>query len=180
MKRLRNCQLGQKGERQVGQILNKLIAQGYTIFHDVWAGKFNIDHVVISPRGIFAIETKTYSKPGRGESKVRFDGKKVTLTGHPPDAEPVNEAVRHADWLRKILGNKVSPAKFFPVKPVVVYPGWWYVDTGHNKDTWVLHPEMLEVQISQEPISLTETDIAIAIVRLEPYSMTLTDESTRE
>ncbi len=132
---MRSYQLGQKGERQVGQTLNKLIAQGYTIFHDVWAGKFNIDHVVISPRGIFAIETKTYSKPGRGESKVRFDGKKVTLTGHPPDAEPVMEAVRHADWLRKILGNKFSTGKFFPVKPVVVYPGWWYVDTGHNKDT---------------------------------------------
>ena len=66
------------------------------------------------------------------------------------------------------------------MKPVVVYPGWWYVDTDHNKDRWVLNPEMLEVQISREPISLTEADIATAIARLENYSMTTTDEATRE
>lgn len=174
-KQLRNHQQGQLGEREVGQIINPLIAKGYTIFHDVTGGKFNIDHVVLSPRGIFAIETKTYSKPSRGIPEVRFDGNNVTLTGHPPDAAPVDEAVRHARWLRGILG-KDSKGKLFKVKPVIVFLNWYYRDTGHNKDIWVLNPLMLEVQIAREPISLTEFDIEIAKVRLEPYSTISTDE----
>ncbi len=106
-----------------------------------------------------------------------FNGKTVTLTGHPPDAGPIDEAVRHAGWLRKILGDKESTGKPFTVKPVAVFLGWYYKDTGHNKDIWVLNPKMLEVQIAQEPISLTEVDIAIAVARLEPYSTISTDES---
>jgi len=178
-KQLPGYRQGQMGEREVGQILNKLIAQGYTILHDVWAGKFNVDHVVISPRGIFAIETKAISKPPKGDAIVIFNGKTVSLTGHPPDAGPIDEAVRHANWLRKILGDKESTGKPFTVKPVVVFPGWFYKDTGHNKDIWVLNPEMLEIQIAQEPMSLEKTDVAIAKGRLESYSHyeTTTDDS---
>lgn len=178
-KQLRSYRQGLIGEREVSQILNPLIAQGCTIFDDVWTGKFNIDHVVISPRGIFAIETKTRSKPASGEPIVTFDGKAVTLIGNLPDSKPIDEAVRHAGWLRKKLG-KDSTEKLFKVKPVIVYPGWYYKDTGHNKDIWVLNPGQLEAWIAQEPISLTKVDIALAIARLEPYSMTPTDESTRE
>ena len=176
-KQLPGYRLGKWGEREVGQILNKLTAQRYTILHDVWAGKFNVDHVVISPRGIFAIETKAISKPARGSPEIKFDGEKITLTGHPPDAEPVMEAQRHAAWLRQKLGNKISERKNFPVKPVVVYPGWWRDRKGYNKDIWVLNPEMLEVQISREPQSLTEEDIEMAKERLKDYSTTPADDS---
>ena len=179
-KRLSNYELGQMGEREVAQILDKLKLKGYTVFHDVLAPDFNIDHVVISPRGIFAVETKTYSKPGRGEAKVTFDGENVTLTGHRPDPRPVMEAVRHAAWLRNsILKDSIVTKKLFEVKPVVVFTGWW-VPKGYSKDIWVLNPGMIEIQIEMEPISLTDVDIAIAIARLEPYSTTSTDDSTGE
>ena len=176
-KQLPSYRQGQMGEREVGQILNKLITQRYTILHDVLTGKSNIDHVVLSPRGIYAIETKAISKTAR-EAVVEFDGKAITLTGHSPDAKPVEEAKRHANWLRKIIGNKVSTGKPFMVKPVVVYPGWWRDPEGYNKDIWVLNPEMLEVQISHEPLSLTEADIEMAKERLKPYSTTPTADST--
>ncbi len=176
-KQLRSYRQGLIGEREVSQILKKaLIAKGYTILDNILTEKFDIDHVVLSPRGIFAIETKAYSKPGRDKAEVRFDGNNVTLTGHPPDATAVDEAVRHAGWLREILG-KNSTGKLFKVKPVIVYLNWYYKDTGHNKDIWVLNPKMLEVQIEREPISLTEVDIAIAVARLELYSTISTDES---
>ncbi len=168
-KQLPNYKLGLRGERQVGYILNQLITHGYTVLHDIWTGDFNIDHVVISEHGIFAIETKAYSKPARGE--VLFDGKTVKLAERSPDAGPVDEAVRHARWLRKVLGDKESTGKPFTVKPVVLFPGWYCKDTGHNKDVWVLNPEkMLETKIAQEPISLEKIDVAVAKVRLEPYS----------
>ena len=73
-KKIKPIKQGLEGERSVGQELEKLRAQGCHIYHDIPAGNFNIDHVVISTKGIFAIETKTYSKPARGQANVTFDG----------------------------------------------------------------------------------------------------------
>jgi len=42
----------------VGQELDRLMREGAWVYHDVLGDNFNIDHVVVSPRGIFAIETK--------------------------------------------------------------------------------------------------------------------------
>lgn len=48
---------GALGEEHVGAILVSL-PEGYTVLHDVDTGKGNLDHVVIGPTGVFAIETK--------------------------------------------------------------------------------------------------------------------------
>lgn len=42
---------------------------GVRFFHDVPADGFNLDHVVISPRWIYVIETKTISKSA-GDARV--------------------------------------------------------------------------------------------------------------
>ena len=62
-KRLREAR---NGERVVAEHLNQLIAEGYTVFHDVPCGfkkgkkmLFNIDHLLVGKKGIFAVETKT-------------------------------------------------------------------------------------------------------------------------
>jgi hypothetical protein len=44
---------------------------------------------VVSPHGIFAVETKTYSKPANINATVTFDGEKVTLSGYQPDPKPI-------------------------------------------------------------------------------------------
>lgn len=39
--------------------INQLMRQGFTTFHDVPAEPgFNIDHVIVGPTGVFAVETK--------------------------------------------------------------------------------------------------------------------------
>ncbi len=38
------------------------------------AAGFNLDHVVIGRESLFAVETKVWSKPHRGESRTAFDG----------------------------------------------------------------------------------------------------------
>jgi hypothetical protein len=59
--------LGLKGERAVGQFLQAtLLPRGYVVIHDVCIDDFNIDHAVIGPGGVFAIEVKTRSKSRRG------------------------------------------------------------------------------------------------------------------
>ena len=81
----RNYLLGYLGERAVAEELTPLGREGYRIYHDVPAGsgnrKFNLDHVVVGPTGVSAIETKTRRKgrarPGFKDHEVTFDGQKL-------------------------------------------------------------------------------------------------------
>ncbi|RJP78968.1 MAG: NERD domain-containing protein, partial [Desulfobacteraceae bacterium] len=79
-KEVRSIRLGRDGERAVGQYLDDLREKGHRIFHDIIGdGNFNLDHVIISRKGIYVIETKTYSKPASGQTKIWFDGEKLTI-----------------------------------------------------------------------------------------------------
>ncbi|MBN1547047.1 MAG: NERD domain-containing protein [Syntrophaceae bacterium] len=57
----KNYRLGYEGEMATGQELNMLMLEGYHVFHDFPADRFNIDHIVVSPNGVIAIETKAKS-----------------------------------------------------------------------------------------------------------------------
>ena len=77
-------QLGFSGECAVAEELNKLTAQDCRVFHDLADEKIgNIDHIVVGPTGVYAIETKTRSKvpsmTRQPEHEVSYDGKKLTF-----------------------------------------------------------------------------------------------------
>ncbi len=119
--------LGYEAELAVGQELNDLARQGYYVFHDLPAGKFNIDHVVIGPGGVFAVETKGRAKPGsRGDGregwKVNYNGKVLQFPTWQ-ETEPLAQAVRQAQWLGEWLSTAVGAV--VAVQPVVVLPGWY-------------------------------------------------------
>jgi hypothetical protein len=54
---------GAEGEEHVGKLLDGLVDHGWRPLHDVSLGRGNIDHILIGPGGLFAIETKSH--PGR-------------------------------------------------------------------------------------------------------------------
>jgi hypothetical protein len=97
--------MGLLGEQAVAEQLQPLFADGYRIFHDVPGdGKWNIDHVVVGPAGVFAIETKYRTKqPGKASERDHeaiFDGNKIQFpSGY--DAEAPEQARRNARWLAK-------------------------------------------------------------------------------
>ena len=68
--RIQRLRLARSGERAVGQHLERLRESGIHVFHDVPGDGFNIDHVLVGEQGIFTVETKTFSKPARGEAKI--------------------------------------------------------------------------------------------------------------
>jgi Nuclease-related domain len=76
---------GIEGEKAVGQYLEKLREKGYQVFHDLIGANFNVDHVIIGPAGVFTVETKTISKPLRGQTKIQFDGETVQISGKDMD-----------------------------------------------------------------------------------------------
>jgi len=59
-------QMGLDGELAVGEELNQLMLAGCRVFHDVPFSYGNIDHVVVSPTGVYSVNTKMRGKPKQG------------------------------------------------------------------------------------------------------------------
>ena len=159
-RRLGALRLGLAGEKVVGQLLETLRTQGCQVFHDIPGEGFNVDHVVVGPQGVFAIETKTFSKPARGESKVTYDGDKMAVNGREPDRNPLVQARACRDWLSDLLLE--TTAKRFKVRGVVLLPGWWVEPPKERPDVWVLNPKALAAFVGHEPIVLRDDEVALA------------------
>lgn len=131
--RLDDLRAGYDAELAVGQELDQLMRQGARVFHDFPADGFNIDHVLIAPSGLFAIETKGYTKPasmdGRAAATVTFDGKVLafpTWTG----TGPLEQAERQARWLSKWASDAIGERVV--AQPVVTLPGWFVERKGRG------------------------------------------------
>jgi hypothetical protein len=139
LKLRRQYVLGCDAEMAVGQELNYLMQHGYTVFHDFPAENFNIDHVVIGPNGVFAVETKgrpkRMNKSGSLESEVTCDGNVL----HFPfwkERKPLSQAADQAKWLQNWLSSAVG--KNTNVYPVLALPGW-FVKRTKNTGTPVIN-----------------------------------------
>lgn len=126
----RRYALGLDAEICVGQELNLLMRNGYWVFHDFPANKFNIDHVVIGPNGVFAVETKGRPKrtnaEGQVEAEVLYDGMKLEFPGwseSKPLQQANNQAVWLGKWLTDVLGEEVN------AHPILILPGWFIKQT---------------------------------------------------
>jgi len=162
--RIRNDRLGYLGERAVGEALIPLVAFGYRVFHDIPAegGKrtFNVDHVVVGPNGLFAVETKTRRK---GRAREGYEAHKVAYDGHRliwPWAEDefgLRNAVDRARWLSEWL-NKMTGLGL-AAQPVLALPGWYVVAKGIGPVIVVMEKQ-LEGAIKRAPSrSLTDKEI---------------------
>lgn len=164
----RTLRLGIEGEKAVGQFLERLRENGYQVFHDLMGDGFNVDHVLIGPGGIFTVETKTWSKPARGEARIRFDGSQLTVAGREPVRDPVIQARAQAAWLRGLLSE--STGRVFEVFPVVVFPGWFVEQAeGSLRNIWVLEPKALPKFLANKPSTLATGDVKLASFHLARF-----------
>jgi hypothetical protein len=165
---VRNLKQGLEGEREVAELLDGLKQFGARVVHDVPADNFNVDHVVISTRGIYAIETKKWTKP-KEQARIEFDGQRITVSGKPSEYDPIEQCRAQAAWVQDYL--KASTSKRMPVRGVVAFPGWWVeqLPTARGSDLWVLNPKALAGWIAHAPETLTESDAAMAALHLQQY-----------
>ncbi len=168
--KVKNLKLGRDGEKAVGQYLERLRSNGALLLHDFPGDGFNIDHVVVHASGIYAIETKTFSKPDKGEPRIVFDGESVTIFGKKPDRNPVTQARASSNWLREKLAE--STGKKYVVRPVVLFPGWYIEPTAEarNTDVWVLNPKALPSFIENSRHQIDEADVHLISSHLSRYA----------
>ncbi len=124
-----------------GQELNQMMLQGYHVYHDFVADKFNIDHIVVGPAGVFAVETKAKSKPTSddrsADAKVTYDGRCL----HFPqwkEGKPIEQAINQAVWLERWLASATGEKT--AVRPVLALPGWFITRTS-SKGIPVINPK---------------------------------------
>ena len=95
---------GAEGERRVGKMLEDLAPNGVRVVHDraVLASKANIDHIAVSPTGIYVIDTKFHEgkrvelkAPLFGRARLRVGGRENTklVTGMAKQVSTVREAI---------------------------------------------------------------------------------------
>lgn len=126
IKQRRNLYLGLDAEIAVGQELNHLMLHGCRVYHDFPAESFNIDHIVIGPGGVVAVETKGRVKPDKGggnaDAKVIFNGEYLRFP-HWRERNPIKQARRQAVWLQKWLTSAVGQT--VKVRPALALAGWF-------------------------------------------------------
>lgn len=154
MRKVWRLRLGYDAELAMGQELDQLMRKGAAVFHDFPAEGFNVDHVLVVPNGVFAIETKGRSKPNRDrgteDAKVTFDGKELSFPGWM-ETKPLDQARTQAQWLSKWLSSAVGEK--VAVKAVVTLPGW-FVDRKGRGDVLVISGREASslLKVKQEPL----------------------------
>ena len=167
---LKALKQGRDGEKVVGEYLEKLREDGCIVFHDIVGDKFNLDHVVLSTKGIFVIETKTYSKPKGTDPKIHYDGTHLNIDSIGNKDDVLIQVEAESNWLKEIL--KESTGKDFNIKPVVLFPGW-FIESENKFKTWVLNPKAFPAFIQNQKEILNDTDVQLTAYHLSRYIRTL-------
>lgn len=168
IRQIRAMKLGRDGERAVAELLERMREHGFRVFHDIPAQGFNVDHLLVGRKGMFAIETKTITKPAKRNAVVEFDGESVLVAGHTLDRNPVMQATAVARWVRDIV--RESAGRNVDVRPVVLFPGWFIENKARaGSEVWVLEPKALVSFIDREPERMSVEDVQLVSFHISRY-----------
>lgn len=155
--------LGLEGELYSGSELNYLMRDGAWVYHDIPYQYGNIDHIVISTGGVFAIETKAVRKPAkdnrRADYEVIIDGEKLIFP-HVTTGQSINQARTHAKYLSEVI-NRMTGIKH-TVTPVVALPGWFIQIKNANTNTLIINPKRgsaLRSRVLSKVLSVSEATL---------------------
>jgi hypothetical protein len=167
VRQIRAVRTGIWGERYVGEVLEDFCRpRGYRVLHDLPSstGDFNVDHVLIGPEGVFAVETKHYARPTAGERKIVYDGRSLTIPGMTPERDLLGQARQQAAYVRDVLRR--TTGRDVRVRPVLIFAGWFVELRGRGPEVWVLNENHLPAWLDHEEPLLSPEDVALYAERL--------------
>jgi hypothetical protein len=159
----RRLNRGERGELHVAEVLEELRMDGYQPIHDIVRDGFNVDHVLVGPGGIFAIETKYRS--GKGE-----------ITFRNSEGVFVGDRLEEKDCLKQALGSTAAIGELIHencgkrewVNAIVVFVGDWKIrNEWHDTDVRVFTPGGLLHYVRKQQPRLTRREIELIASHLE-------------
>jgi hypothetical protein len=154
---------GERGERHVADVLEELRCDGYRPIHDIVGDKFNVDHVLVGPGGVFAIETKYRS--GKGEITFR-DTEGVFVGDRLEEKDCLKQARGSAAAVGDLIHDNCGRHEW--VTPIVVFVGDWKIkNEWRDTDTRVFTPDGLSRYIRNQQPRLTRKEIELIASHLE-------------
>jgi hypothetical protein len=174
----RDLRLGLDGELATAEELNQLMRYGYYVFHDFPADHFNIDHVVIGPAGVFAVETKARSKgimKGKQDAMVIFENSRLKFSNHQ-ESESIQQAKGQSKWLAEFLRKSVG--KPVVVKPILVLPGWLVERREKDASIMVINPKeavqyitLNSKMLDEQTVQQIKYQVEQRCRTIEPYNL---------
>ena len=151
--RIRRLKLGLACELAVGQELERLVrpdAHPYYVFHDVPTDSFTIDHVVVTPHGVFVVETRArtlaISSDGSELDTVAVERERLRFP-HWQERRPLHKTRQGVSWLTRWLERRCGVP--VPVRGVLVLPGWKIDTSGAASDILVVSGDTLAKQLTE-------------------------------
>ena len=168
-KDIRMLAQGEKGERRISELLRPLRAKNYVTFDDLITSQGNVDHAVVGPGGVFAIETKAYNVFGAGRASVREDGR-LMLNANEAIGDPLKQARSSAALVSEELERHLR--RKFWVEPVLILPGWKVDEPTHETRVTVLSDKTIAEFFNSRPQKLNPTDIREICAHLDRSART--------
>ena len=118
-KRAVDARRGAVAEEEVGNLLGEL-PEGFFVVHDFVSDRGNIDHIVVSTKGIHTIETKSH------KGVVSCEGEMLKRDGEPFEKDFIKQAWAQSYFIRNLLmkygisTNKPQPVLLFAKADVQV------------------------------------------------------------
>ncbi len=167
IRKIKRLKLGRDGEIAVGQTLEYLRNKGFRIFHDIIGEGFNLDHVIVGEQGIFCVETKTYSKPSKGQCKITINHEGISVNGSKPNSKIFSQAKAQKAWLERKIS--LLTGINVPVQPVVVFPGWFVDNKLDDNSIWFLEPKGLLKYIEKAKVTLDKRTVKFISNQLSQF-----------
>ena len=168
--RIRRLKLGLACELAVGQELERLVrpdAHPYYVFHDVPTDSFTIDHVVVTPHGVFVVETRARTlaigTDGNELNTVAVERERLRFP-HWQERRPLHKTRQGVSWLTHWLERRCGVP--VPVRGVLVLPGWKIDNSEAATDILVVSGDTLAKQITELTPAPLNDDIHDKIINV--------------
>lgn len=156
----RDARFAARAQAALAAALARLALQGHRVFHDVPTEAGPVDHVVLGPRGLFAIRVVA-RRPRKGApAVVRINGRSVEFQDGFALLDTLSLAERGA---RAVADMKVPGLSHRPhVLPVVALPGWEIAPAqGQAGETFLMNEKtaVLLLKASKPADHVMDTDL---------------------
>jgi hypothetical protein len=169
--RSRSLNRGKGGQLRITEALDELRSFGYRVFHDLTHDGYHLDHVIVGPTGVFAIETKFRS----GDAEIASQDCEYPSQAAGQDSL-AEGSVGENDSLKSASDNPVEVNRAINencefdgwVWPLVIIAGEWRVKNDlQTAGARLFTIDKLANHVVNQQSRLTSTEIKLIASHLE-------------